>query len=90
MGVALGGGVNPQAGSLCLLLTQVFSKAYVTSSVATQVCLELLIALALRNRDRIVLIWPLIHEYLNAVMAPSGAKAANPLTARVSSLRNIC
>lgn len=62
-----------------------YCKAYVANSVATQVCLELLIALALRNRDRIVLIWPLIHEYLNAVMAPSGAKAANPLTARVSS-----
>ncbi len=49
-----------------------------------QVCLELLIAVALRNRDRIVLIWPLIHEYLNAIMTPNGAKAANPLVARVS------
>lgn len=51
--------------------------------MSMQMCLELLVALALRNRDRIVLIWPLIHEYLNAVMAPSGAKAANALTARV-------
>lgn len=51
--------------------------------VALQVCLELLIAVALRNRDRIVLIWPLLHEYLNAIMTPNGAKAANPLVARV-------
>ena len=49
-----------------------------------QVCLELLIAVALRNRDRIVLIWPLVHEYLNAIMTPNGAKAAHPLVARVS------
>ena len=48
-----------------------------------QVCLELLIAVALRNRDRIVLIWPLVHEYLNAIMTPNGAKAATPLVARV-------
>jgi len=46
-------------------------------------CLELLIAVALRNRDRIVLIWPLLHEYLNAIMTPNGAKAANTLVARV-------
>ena len=51
--------------------------------LALQVCLELLIAVALRNRDRIVLIWPLLHEYLNAIMTPNGAKAANPLVARV-------
>ena len=51
-----------------------------------QVCLELLIAVALRNRDRIVLIWPLLHEYLNAIMTPNGSKAANPLVARVSHL----
>ena len=49
-------------------------------------CLELLIAVALRNRDRIVLIWPLLHEYLNAIMTPNGSKAANPLVARVGAL----
>ena len=48
-----------------------------------QVCLELLIAIALRNRDRIVLIWPLVHEYLAAVMSPDAAKTANPLVSRV-------
>lgn len=31
-----------------------------------ELCLELLIALALRNRDRAGLIWPLLHEYLAA------------------------
>ncbi len=50
---------------------------------ALQVCLELLIAIALRNRDRIVLIWPLVHEYLAAVMSPDAAKTANPLVSRV-------
>ena len=30
-----------------------------------------------------ILIWPLLHEYLNAIMTPNGAKAANPLVARV-------
>lgn len=30
---------------------------------------ELLIALALRNRDRAGLIWPLLHEYLAACTA---------------------
>jgi hypothetical protein len=29
-----------------------------------ELCLELLVALALRNRDRIALIWPLLHEFL--------------------------
>ena len=49
-----------------------------------QVCLELLVGLALRNRDRIVLIWPLIHEFLNPIMTPNGLQTADPLTARVS------
>ncbi|DBA68573.1 TPA: hypothetical protein ACH3X2_013515 [Trebouxia sp. C0005] len=60
-------------------------------SDTAQVCLELLIAVALRNRDRIVLIWPLLHEYLNAIMTPNGAKAANPLVARATlGLLRIC
>ncbi|KAL3131638.1 hypothetical protein ABBQ38_007935 [Trebouxia sp. C0009 RCD-2024] len=55
------------------------------------VCLELLIAVALRNRDRIVLIWPLVHEYLTAIMTPNGAKAANPLVARAAlGLLRVC
>ena len=64
---------------LPLLVVLIFFRWH----VALQVCLELLIAVALRNRDRIVLIWPLLHEYLNAIMTPNGAKAANPLVARV-------
>ena len=35
-----------------------------------QMCLEMLIALALRNRDRLLLIWPLVHDYLAAILAP--------------------
>jgi hypothetical protein len=41
-----------------------------------QVCLELVIAVALRNRDRILLIWPLVHDYLAAIMAPEGTRQA--------------
>jgi hypothetical protein len=33
-------------------------------------CLEMLVALALRNRDRLPLIWPLVHDYLAAILAP--------------------
>ena len=36
-----------------------------------QMCLEMAIAVALRNRDRLLLIWPHIHEFLAAILAPS-------------------
>lgn len=39
-----------------------------------QMCLEMVIALSLRNRDRLLLIWPLVHEFLAAVLAPQGEK----------------
>lgn len=35
----------------------------------SELCLELLVALALRNRDRVGLIWPLLHEFLAACTA---------------------
>ena len=41
------------------------------SSAAVQMCLEMAIAVALRNRDRLLLIWPHIHEFLAAILAPS-------------------
>lgn len=47
-----------------------------------QLCLELLITLALRNRDRVGLIWPLVHEFLAAVTSPDTAERANPLVER--------
>ena len=40
-------------------------------SAAVQMCLEMAIAVALRNRDRLLLIWPHIHEFLAAILAPS-------------------
>ncbi|KAK9828895.1 hypothetical protein WJX72_002652 [[Myrmecia] bisecta] len=51
-------------------------------SETAEVCLELLVAIALRNRDRILLLWPLIHEYLAAIMAPEAALSASPLVSR--------
>jgi brefeldin A-resistance guanine nucleotide exchange factor 1 len=56
-----------------------------------ELCLELLIALALRNRDRAGLIWPLLHEYLAACTAADHAVAVNPLVERaVTGLLRIC
>lgn len=56
-----------------------------------QVCLELVLAIALRNRDRILLMWSLVHDYLALVMAPEGARTANPLVARAAlGLLRVC
>ncbi len=49
---------------------------------AAELALELLVALALRNRDRVALIWPLAHEYLAACTAPANAPAPGPLPRR--------
>ncbi|KAI3425868.1 hypothetical protein D9Q98_007841 [Chlorella vulgaris] len=57
----------------------------------SELCLELLITLALRNRDRVALIWPLLHEFLSAVTAADNAKSVNPLVERaVTGLLRIC
>ena len=50
-------------------------------SDAAELCLELLVTLALRNRDRVALLWPLVHEYLAACTAPE-AEGATPLVER--------
>ena len=34
-------------------------------------CLEMVIAVALRNRDRLLVIWPHVHELLSPILAPS-------------------
>ena len=47
--------------------TQTLRASYNT----VQMCLEMAIAVALRNRDRLLLIWPHIHEFLAAILAPS-------------------
>jgi ribosomal RNA-processing protein 12 len=47
--------------------------------VVPQLCLELLLTIALRNRDRIEVLWPLVHKMLAAIMAPDAARSANPL-----------
>lgn len=60
-----------------------------------QMCLEMVIALSLRNRDRLLLIWPLVHDLLSAILAPpqQGAdkRAASPLVARAAlGLLRVC
>lgn len=57
----------------------------------TQLCLELVIAVALRNRDRLLLVWPLVHEYLAAVLSPEGPRGASALVARAAlGLLRVC
>ena len=51
---------------------------------AAQVGMELVVAIALRNRDRLLLIWPLVSEFLGAILAPEGARKSNPLVARAA------
>ena len=36
-----------------------------------QMCVEMVIAVALRNRDRLLLIWPHVHDFLAAILAPA-------------------
>lgn len=56
-----------------------------------ELCLELLVALALRNRDRVALIWPLLHEFLAAAAAAENAVSVNSLVERaVLGLLRIC
>jgi brefeldin A-resistance guanine nucleotide exchange factor 1 len=53
--------------------------------------LEILITLALRNRDRVALIWPLVHEYIAACLGAESAEQATPLVERaVAGLFRVC
>ncbi|KFM23960.1 ARF guanine-nucleotide exchange factor GNOM [Auxenochlorella protothecoides] len=56
---------------------------------SAELCLELLITVALRNRDRVTLIWPLVHEVLAA--ATSASQESNALVERaVLGLLRVC
>lgn len=56
-----------------------------------QVCLELMISLALRNRDRITLIWPQLHAHLATIMGNDVAKSANAIVERATvGLLRVC
>lgn len=60
-------------------------------SDTAELCLELLITLSLRNRDRISLIWPLVHDFLAACTSQEAAEKANPLVERsMKGLMKIC
>ena len=60
-------------------------------SLAPQVGVELVIVVALRNRDRLLLIWPLVHDMLSTILAPEAARTANPLVRRATlGLLRIC
>ena len=42
--------------------------------VLLQMSLEMVMAVALRNRDRLLPIWPHVHEFLSAILAPAQVK----------------
>ncbi|EIE18029.1 Sec7-domain-containing protein, partial [Coccomyxa subellipsoidea C-169] len=65
------------------------------SSETAEMCLEMVIALSLRNRDRLLLIWPPVHAMLAAILAPGGQggdkRGASPLVARAAlGLLRVC
>ena len=46
---------------------------------------------ALRNRDRLMLIWPLVHDMLATILAPENARDANSLVRRATTgLLRVC
>lgn len=52
-------------------------------------CLQLLIRVTLRNRDRILLLWPTVYEHLKAIV--TSARAPSPLVERaITDLLRIC
>lgn len=51
---------------------------------SAELCLELLITVALRNRDRVALLWPLVHEFLAACTSPEAVEKTNPLVERAA------
>ena len=50
-----------------------------SASMCMQLCLELVLAIALRNRERVMLVWPLVHDYLALILSAEGAKPGNSL-----------
>ncbi|GAB4821173.1 hypothetical protein N2152v2_008219 [Parachlorella kessleri] len=58
---------------------------------SAELCLELLTTLVLRNRDRVGLLWPLLHEFLAACTSPDTAEKANALVERaIMDLFRVC
>lgn len=58
-------------------------------------CLEMVIALSLRNRDRLLLVWPAVHNLLASILAPGqqgvDKRGASPLVARAAlGLLRVC
>lgn len=50
-----------------------------------------MIVVALRNRDRLMLIWPLVHDMLSTILAPEHARDANSLVRRATTgLLRVC
>lgn len=55
-----------------------------------EVCLELLIGITIRNRDRIELLWPLVHSHLEAVIKQGTHPASSLVERAVLGLLRVC
>lgn len=59
--------------------------------ISLQLCLELLLVLAMHNRQRLPLVWPVVHETLASCMDERAFRSPNPLTDRaVFGLLRVC
>ena len=52
--------------------------------IIPQLCLELLLTMALRNRDRAGLLWPLLHDALAGVMGAEATTTPGVWPAQIS------
>ena len=54
--------------------------------IMLQLCLELLLTTALRNRDRIQILWPLLHDVLALILGPNATRTSTEVPPLVRSL----
>lgn len=76
-----------QRRPLCCLLHRSGSSAVLVDWEAAELCLDLLLLVLLRNRDRLALVWPPVFEHLTAIMRGKGVDGALVAAAAVGLLR---
>jgi len=89
-----GGGWGVKGLLPCILLTakmRAKNNPLTLANSNLKVGLELVIVVALRNRDRLLLIWPLVHDMMSTILARESARTANPIVRRATlGLLRIC
>ena len=53
-----------------------------------QLCLELLLTTALRNRDRIQILWPPLHDVLALILGPNATRTSTEVPPLVREFAN--